>query len=325
MMPARGAGGKLAPGSRRGSVEFAAVLWRLIPGPLVRWFARPYVAGGSVEDAVDTAARLLERDVLATRDLLGEEVRDAQQVRRNVGAYERLADALSAHPSLHDGERRASVSIKPSAFTTAGPAEAADSVRALARYCAQRGVPVTIDMEDRRWTDWTLDIAEELYGAGLDVGTVLQTRLNRTREDVERLPEGMRVRLVIGIYPEPAEVACTDKREMKERMVAYGARLLERGARVECATHDVEFLERFLREVAPMAPDRCELQMLLGVPRRNFVRRLRAGEYGVKLPVRLYIPFALSWQEATAYLRRRMHESPGIVWLVLRNLGGRKT
>ena len=152
MMPARDGHGKVVPGSRRGSVEFAAVLWRLIPGPLVRWFARPYVAGGSVEAAVDCAARLLERDVLATMDLLGEEVRDAGQVRRNMGAYERLADALSAHPSLHDGERRASVSIKPSAFTTAGPAEAADHVRALVRYCAERGVPVTIDMEDRRWT-----------------------------------------------------------------------------------------------------------------------------------------------------------------------------
>ena len=325
MMPARRADGKLVPGSRGGSVEFAAVLWRLIPGPLVRWFARPYVAGGSLEAAVDTAAQLQERDVLATMDLLGEEVRDAEHVRRNVGAYERLVDALSAHPSLHDGERRASVSIKPSAFTTAGPDEAADPVRALARYSAERGVPVTIDMEDRRWTDWTLDIAEELYGAGLDVGTVLQTRLNRTRADVERLPEGMRVRLVIGIYPEPAEVACTDKREMKERMVAYAGRLLERGARVEFATHDVQTLERFLRDVAPVAPDRCELQMLLGVPRGKFVRRLQAGEYGLKLPVRLYIPFALSWQEATAYLRRRMRESPGMVWLVLRNLGGRKT
>ena len=44
------------------------------------------------------------------------------------------------------------------------------------------------------------------------------------------------------------------------------------------------------------------------------------GEYGLVVPFRLYIPFALTWEDATAYLRRRMVESPGMHWLVLRNL-----
>ncbi len=44
-----------------------------------------------------------------------------------------------------------------------------------------------------------------LYGkAGYEnLGTVLQSRLFRTMQDIERFQEGMRVRLVIGIYQEP--------------------------------------------------------------------------------------------------------------------------
>jgi hypothetical protein len=154
----------------------------------------------------------------------------------------------------------------------------------------------------------------------LDVGTVLQSRLHRTEEDLERLPVGMRVRLVIGIYAEDESIALTDKPAMKERLLVYAARLLERGCRVEFATHDERTLERFLREVAPGHEADCEIQMLLGVPRRPFAKRMLAGEFGATVPFRLYVPFATSWDAATAYLRRRMRESPSMMWLVLRNL-----
>jgi len=107
---------------------------------------------------------------------------------------------------------------------------------------------------------------------------------------------------------------------MKDRMVDYARRLLERKVFVEFGTHDVRAVESFVREVAPMDPDRCEVQMLLGVPRAPLQDRVRKGELGPALPVRLYVPYANGWDDATAYLRRRMHESPSVVWLVLRNL-----
>lgn len=294
---------------------------RLVPGPLVRWFARPYVAGGSIEAGLAVAHDRLERfGVLSSLDLLGEEVTREFQVLRNVATYEQVLDALGSQGRFAVPQTRPSVSLKPSAFTTGARREARAPIFALAARARERGVALTIDMEDRRWTDLTLEWSTELFGQGHDVGTVLQTRLNRTEADLEAIPAGMRLRLVIGIYPEPAEVAVLEKAAMKERMLAYARRLLERGARVEFATHDEPCLERFLTEVAPAAPGRCEIQMLLGVPRRPFARRLLAGEYGVALPFRLYVPFAVTWNDATAYLRRRMDESPNMAWLVLRNL-----
>jgi proline dehydrogenase len=292
------------------------MLSRLVPAPLVRWFARPYVAGDSVEEALRVARELQDgRGIRTTLDLLGEGVTRAEQVQSNVRVYERLIDAVAAEEGLRD----ASISLKPSAFTTGDPEAVRAPLTALAERAHARGVPLTIDMEERRWTDLTLDVAIGIFERGFDVGTVLQTRLFRTAQDVERIPAGMRLRLVIGIYPEAEEVALIHKREMKEVMITQAKRLLERGAFVEFATHDVEFVERFSREVAPAAPERCEVQMLLGVPRTPCHRSLLDGSWGIRLPVRLYVPFAIGWDDATAYLRRRMEESPSMVWLVLRN------
>ncbi|MEM7676620.1 MAG: proline dehydrogenase family protein, partial [Myxococcota bacterium] len=185
-------------------------------------------------------------------------------------------------------------------------------------------IGLTIDMESRAWTDRTLARSIELFEMGHDVGTVLQTRLNRTKADLDSIPRGMRIRLVIGIYPEPSDVATTDKPQMKERMLQYAERLLQNGVRVEFATHDDAYVERFAKELAPQFPGQCEVQMLLGVPRAPLQVALLDGSLGAALPVRLYVPFAVSWTDATAYLRRRMNESPSIIWLVLRNLFDRQ-
>lgn len=303
------------------------MLAHIVPGPLVRLFARPYVAGESLDEALEVAERLLDdRMVLTTLDLLGEAVTEEAEVRSNVAMYRRTIDGIAGHPRFRRsgyrpwGSALPSVSLKPSAFTTDRMEDATGPITQLAEYADSRGVALTIDMEDRRYTDYTIDLATGLYGRGFDVGTVLQTRLHRTPDDLARIPEGMRLRLVIGIYPEPPEAAIQKKPEMKERMLTCAKTLLEQGVRVEFATHDEHYLERFLEDVAPAAPDRCEIQLLLGVPRDGFIERMRRMEFGAMLPIRLYVPFTDSWQDATAYLRRRMAESPSMVWLVLRNL-----
>ncbi len=297
---------------------------RLVPAPMVRWFAKPYVAGDSLDAALHAAARLWrDGGLLSTLDVLGEEVTEKARVDANVRLYASVIEALGRDARFEDRPTRPTVSLKPSAFTAGGQEEARGPIAELARLARDSGVALTIDMEDRRWTDFTIDLATGLFERGHDVGTVLQTRLNRTEKDLARIPASMRLRLVIGIYPEPTDVAIADKPAMKERMVSFARRLLERKVFVEFATHDAPSVERFVREVAPLDPDRCEVQMLLGVPRSALQERVRSGAIGPALPVRLYVPFADGWDDATAYLRRRMAESPSVVWLALRNLFSR--
>lgn len=300
-------------------------LIRLIPPFFVRFFARPYVAGDSLELAMDAARQLWQRrSLLATLDLLAEDIHEQAQADENVATYLRMVDAAKAWDL--DPAARPTLSLKPSSYTTAplqSGGDARGSFEALARIAeaAERsGVAVTVDMESRHWTDFTLDALRRLHAQGRrNVGCVLQTRLHRTEADLAELPPGMRVRLVIGIYREPADVALLDKPQMKQRMLDCARTLLRQGRYVEFATHDEAVVRRFVDEVAPSAgasPDQFEVQMLYGVPRDRLLAELR--QRGIRC--RLYVPFANGWAMAVQYLRRRLDEYPAMMWLVTKNM-----
>ena len=302
-------------------------LIRIIPASLVRFFAKPYVAGDSLEKAMEAVRRLrAERGLLSTLDLLAEDIREQRQVDRNVQAYMDMVDAAAATPAAD----RPTLSLKPSSYTTRPLHEGGDAAGSreamwqIIEKAAAADVDVSVDMEGRQWTDFTLDALQRFHAEGArNVGCVLQTRLNRTEQDLAALPEGARVRLVIGIYQEPAEVALTDKAAMKARLLEQAEALLKRGHYVEFATHDVQCVRRFLEDVVPrtgVGPDRYEIQMLYGVPRDRFLADLL--RQGVKC--RLYVPFALGWDLAIEYLRRRLDEYPAMMWLVTKNMFSRR-
>ena len=144
----------------------------------------------------------------------------------------------------------------------------------------------------------------------------------------EELPENARIRLCIGIYREPRQIALTDKKSMKEKLITSTKRLFEKKAYIELATHDEKYLERFFREIVipeKISPDQFEIQMLLGVPRKEIQRRILNGEYteGKPVNVRLYVPFAEHRKNATAYCRRRLIANPDIIGYGIKNMFGR--
>ncbi|MCA8964456.1 MAG: proline dehydrogenase family protein [Planctomycetes bacterium] len=302
-------------------------LIRFIPPFLVRFFAKPYVAGDSLAAAIEVVQKLRrERGLLSTLDLLAEDIHEQEQADRNLATYLEMVEAAAAI----DPADRPTLSLKPSSYTTAPLQDGGDAagsleaLRKIAEKASACGVALTIDMESRHWTDFTLDALRQLHAAGhRDVGCVLQTRLFRTEKDLDGLPAGCRVRLVIGIYREPADVALTEKPAMKERMLEFAETLLRRGHYVEFASHDDVYVRRFVEQVVPRAgvgPDRFEVQMLYGVPRDRFLGDLqRCG-----IVARLYVPFALGWDMAIQYLRRRLDEYPAMVWLVTKNLLSRR-
>ena len=315
---------------RRGDLEVrvANPLISLIPPTLVRRFARPYVAGDSLPKGVDAAARLwAERRIQATLDLLAEDISDIGVAQANEETYIQLIDAI-ADDARFDAERRPSISVKPSSYTLkpldkypGGDAPGSrEAIERICRHAHERGVNVTVDMESAAWTDFTLELLGDLHREGLqNVGAALQTRLNRTFADIERLPPGCRVRLVIGIYEEPAAIAIDDKIEMKERMLEMARLLLLRGHYVEFAGHDRLYVRHFVDEVAPACgatPEDFEIQMLYGVPRDPMLDDLVARG----ITCRLYLPFAHGWAMAIAYLRRRLEEYPAMMLLTLADL-----
>jgi len=304
------------------------------PGPIVRLFARPYVAGDSLAKGLAVARRLLQdAGIVTTLDLLAEEVRSDERALANRATYLEMIRGVAQDEGFRAPRERPTISVKLSSFTMApmdrgGDARGArEAVEEVATEARRLGVPLTIDMEDHAWTEFTLDVAIDLFRRGFDVGTVLQTRLHRTEQDLARIPEGMRVRMVIGIYLEPESIALTQKPPMKERLLKQSAQLLDRGVYVEFASHDETIVRRFFSEVVQprtLGGERFELQMLYGVPRAPLLGEVLAGRLSPahRAPplVRLYVPFATAWDQATAYCKRRLRNNPNMLGYVLVNL-----
>src|SRR6185295_10939410 len=180
-----------------------------------------------------------------------------------VDAYRTAASAVA--------ERRldAYVSVKPTHLGLRLSEElCAELYGRLAEHCGALGLDLRVEMEDHTTTDATLRVFERLRQRHARVGIVLQSRLLRTPADIARLAPGpLWVRLVKGIYLEPAEIAHTEPEPIRVAYVEAARALLERGARVSFATHDEGLGERLLalcRERA-VTRERYEFQVLLGV------------------------------------------------------------
>jgi proline dehydrogenase len=275
----------------------------LMPRPLVRRFAAPYIAGERLEDAVEVARALNAAGKRVTVDVLGEEIAalgDAHVIR---DAYLGVLGAIAENDL--DGD----VSVKPTALGLKLDRDACrDLIGGIATAAAERGTTVEIDMEDSSTTDDILAVYHELHAAGHgNLGIVLQAMLKRTPSDIEGMA-GMapRVRICKGIYVEPPAVALQGFDEVRAAWLAALERLVAIGAYPAIATHDGYLVEQAVDRVrsAGLAAGAYEFQMLLGVRPGLGDQLVRDGH-----PVRVYVPFGSRWYE---YSVRRLRENPGL-------------
>jgi proline dehydrogenase len=274
-------------------------------------FARRFIAGESVEEAVDAARRLESRGLTQTLDYLGESVRTAAEADAVTRDYLGILDKIVA-----SGVGR-NVSLK---LTQLGldldRVTALDHLRRILEPATTHGFFVRIDMENSPYTDVTLDIFETLWGLGYrNLGVVLQSALYRSEADLTRiLALGARVRLVKGAYREPAAVAHQLKADVDAAYLRMATTLLERGTFPALATHDAEIIDAVKRVASEhgIAKERFEFQMLYGI-RRDLQTALAADGYGM----RIYVPFGRQW---FPYFMRRLGERPANVAFVLRSL-----
>jgi proline dehydrogenase len=286
----------------------------LAPTPLVKLFAGPYVAGDSIEAATETAQKLwTERQICSTIDLLGEELESDEEVRYTVGVYKRLIDTLGP-------QEYATISLKPTQLGSHHSKEhCQNTIEEIIIHAERHNIPVTLDMEDHTFIDLTLDIFRALQRKHPTFGTVLQTRMFRTGDDIKSL-KGMnaRIRICIGIYNEPKEIALQNKPEMKIKLLEQLEILFKEGHYAEIATHDEAVIRKSIdiAEKSNIKKNQYEVQMLMGVPMQAFQKELIQNE----ILVRLYVPFAEKWKYATAYAKRRLASNPAMAMYIMKNL-----
>ena len=276
-------------------------------------FARRFVAGETIQEAIEAAALAQSRGLLVTLDFLGESVTNLDEADAATRAYLRVVDAIVASGI----ERNISLKLTQLGLDV-DQASAVDNLRKILERAEPAGFFVRIDMENSPYTEVTLEIFETLWQQGhRRIGVVVQSALYRTEKDLERLNTlGARVRLVKGAYKEPKSVAYAKKADVDAAYARELRMLLVHGNYPAIATHDPKLIDltRTYADDHGVARDRYEFQMLYGV-RRDLQQTLVRDGYRI----RVYIPFGREW---FPYFMRRLGERPANVTFVLRGVLG---
>ncbi len=274
-------------------------------------FARRFIAGETIDEALDTARAIQEGGCLITLDQLGESVNSASEADAATRTYLQVIDGIVAAGV----ERNISVKLSQLGLDL-DQAICVDNLHRILDAAREHALFVRLDMENSPYVGATLDIFETLWSQGYrNAGVVLQSALFRSEEDVKRVNAlGARVRLVKGAYKEPRAVAYQAKIEVDAAFVRIMQVLLADGVYPAIATHDPEMIEATKRFAAErgIAKDRYEFQMLYGI-RRDLQAALVAEGYRF----RVYVPFGQQW---FPYFMRRLGERPANVGFVLKGI-----
>jgi proline dehydrogenase len=275
-----------------------------------RRVARRFVAGETLDDAVEAAREVNRRLQLASLDLLGENVSDEAGARRAAEGYLAVFDRIAQE------RLDANVSLK---LTQLGLDLSEDLclelLEKIVAHATSQGNFVRIDMEGSAYTQRTVEIAKRVRAKYTGVGTVMQAYLYRTEKDVQDLlATGCRLRLCKGAYKEPPDVAFPKKSDVDANYVKLMKMLLPSGIYHGVATHDpamIKATKDFARE-QNIKRDQFEFQMLYGIRADLQEKLVRDG-----FRVRVYIPYGVDW---FPYFMRRLAERPANVAFFLRNL-----
>lgn len=281
----------------------------LVPKPLVRIFAKPYIAGETLDDQEREVKAVNEQGFMAASGILGEFAAQKEESTEAVQSYVDLLDRIAAvglDSNIH---------VKPTHLgLQIDRAFCLDNVGRLASHAREHGNFVRMDMEDSSTVDDTLDLYFALREQGHEnVGVVIQACLRRTIDDVRRLVDARaNVRLCKGIYIEPHELAYRDRTIVQDNYGYLLRELLSGGCYVGIATHDERLIwdaSRTIRRL-DLTSDRYEFQMLHGV-----MVHLRQIIKNSGHRLRVAVPFGPSWYP---YSVRRLRKNPAIAGYVLK-------
>ena len=282
----------------------------IVPKPIVGFFAKNYIAGETIEDAVGVVRNLMGEGACATIDVLGEEVKEKDHALKVAETYQQAIHMIDTE------ELESTVSIKLTHLGLKIDKEFCyNNVHKLLTEAKKYNNFITIDMEDHTCTSDTLEIFKRLRADFENVGTVLQTYMRRTVRDVnDLLPLKPNLRICKGIYNEPRKIAYKDDITINKNFTYVIEKLLHDGSYTGIATHDERLVWEAFRLIDKykLRKDQYEFQMLLGVDPQ--LRRIILNE-GHRL--RVYVPFGQEW---FAYSTRRLKENPNIAGHVMKGI-----
>jgi len=288
-----------------------AAIMPYLPKVLVRPFAKPYVAGESIDSVIKIAKKLNDNGFSTTLDILGEFVNSKEEANKIKNAYSELIKNISSK------KLDSTISVKLTHLGLGIDSKLGEeNFNSLSLIGKEYNVGITIDMENSPYTSKTFEIYKNAIIKNEKLGAVIQAYLYRSLDDIKYLDSSLlNLRICKGIYNESQDIAIQDRLAINDNYFEMAKSLLNGQGYACLATHDltlIDRLESFIDE-NDISPKRFEFQVLYGVPMGNRLEELKSKGY----KIRIYVPFGEAWFE---YSVRRLKENPKIISYVLKNL-----
>ncbi|OFX28366.1 MAG: proline dehydrogenase [Bacteroidetes bacterium GWA2_32_17] len=294
--------------------KLMALILPYMPQKFVWMFSKRYVAGKSLDEAINSCKELNKQGVKITIDVLGEFITKLHEAEQNKNEY------LNVIEEIQKNKIDGNFSLKPSMFGLLINKDICyNNIREIVAMAAKYDNFVRVDMEDTKCTDLEIELFRKLKNEfPNNVGLVVQAYLKRTLNDITGLldlntPESpVNLRLCKGIYNEPKELAFKLYDEVKQNYLLNLEFILKNNIYAGIATHDKSLVENAfnLLEKHNISENKYEFQMLLGV-----TPELRKSIVAQGHTMRVYVPFGTKW---FAYCTRRLKENPKMAGMIIK-------
>lgn len=276
----------------------------------LRLGAARFVAGSSLEEAVEAIKALNEKGLAVTVDYLGEFIDNKADTVERVNQCIKMIEVISKE------KLDAQLSVKLTSMGLDLSRELAlENMKKILSKAEECQVFVTIDMEDYSRCQMTIDIFKELRQQYDYLGTVIQAYLYRAQQDIQDLKKlKPHLRLVKGAYKESPEVAFPVKKDVDENLIKLIKMHMLNGNYTAVASHDDRMIEETIKFVKEknIPLSQFEFQMLYGIRPE---RQQELADKGYLM--RVYLPYGTDWY---GYFMRRLAERPANVWFVIKGL-----
>jgi proline dehydrogenase len=296
--------------------KLIAAMLPYFPKKFVWIFSKKYIAGETLEQALEVAQDLNNQNMVTTIDILGEFITDISEAETNKLDYLKV---------IEEAEKKGiqgNYSVKPTMFGLLLDKEVCyNHLRDIVAKAAEYNNFVRIDMEDSPCTDMEIEIYRRIKAEfPTNVGLVLQAYMRRNHQDIIDMldmhtPEAPNnYRLCKGIYVEPKEIAYKDYHEVNQHFLEDLKLMFEKKVYVGIATHDKPLVEGAYKLIEEMniPKDMFEFQMLLGV-----TPELRKSIVDKGYKMRVYVPYGERW---FGYSTRRLKENPKMASQIIKGI-----
>ncbi len=287
--------------------------------------ASRFIAGNTTIDVIQVVKKLNDQGLNVTVDHLGE---NSATIEDTHFASKEIINLLDA---INENAVQANVSIKLSQLgLTIDEELCKTNLNTILIKAKETNNFIRIDMEDSLLTESTVKIVSWAKSIYTGVGTVIQSYLYRSENDVEiLLNQCIPIRMVKGAYKEPAHIAFPKKSDVNlnfdhlvkicmDKIKICNFPEISLNGRfppmIAIASHDNSRIEFGLQHAKTinLKKSMFELQMLFGIRRELQDQYAKQGYH-----VRVYVPYGTHWYP---YFMRRLAERPANIWFFLSNL-----